>query len=148
MGPAGLNSGGGLDAAAVRELLDTLLNQKLAALPQMSQVASAGAGDVAKALALFDSSQCVQWDSMKNLAVLTLKPKMEVCLANGQLVGAVKQIDDSDPRHQIYMSISGQGSDRCYMGERCRWPLLQNNYYIYERYSDEAGGVALLRRAD
>jgi hypothetical protein len=147
MGPSGPSSSAGIDADALRQMVDTAVSQQLAALPKSADTAAPGSADINKALAIFENSQCVQWDSMKNLAVLTLKPKMEVCLANGQLIGSVGQID-VEGRHHIYMNISGQGSEGCYMGEKCRWALLQNRYYIYERYSEEAGGVALLRRVD
>lgn len=143
-GPASV-SGGGLDEVTIRQLVNSIVDQKVSSLPAARP--SAGNGDVTKALSVFDTSECVPWDSIKNLRVLTLKTDIEACLQDGTLMGRVTDIEESS-QHRIWMKIPGYGNDNCGLGEKCRWPMFQNRSYIYERYSDEDGGVALLRRVD
>jgi hypothetical protein len=145
MGPPGADAAPTTNDTGEREIramIEAVVAEKLAA--SQKTVNSPGATDVGASLSLFDTSSCIQWDKIKALPVLTLRPKVEICRQDGALVGKVTMIDSNT----VYMTLSGRNSDYCHLGQNCKWPLLGNLNYIFERLQDDdKGPVALLRRA-
>ena len=130
--------------ALLTQMITAIVDRRLAAMPGLGPTSATGAGSVADALRIFDTANCVPWDSIKGLEVITLKKKTTICASDGRLMGTVVAVDAV--RRVIQMTAPGIGTDSCYLNQKCRWPLLNNQYYTFERISDDVDPPLVLIR--
>lgn len=137
-GPAG--PAGTISDEALDERIQTALRRELAKLP------TSGSGTIQVSLGgsdVFESSECILLDQVRNLEILTLRKDLEFCENDGRLVARVASI-----RGDGYLAIStpGSGSSSCVLERKCTFGWLNGRDYIYERMGrDEKGIVSLFR---
>jgi hypothetical protein len=153
IGPRGLKGDVGsasasasVDIDELKVLVDQAVAEKLAAMPLSTNAASPGAAQISQSLKLFDTSTCIQIDTIRNLEVLTLRPGNEFCNNSGKLLFRVAEIETPRNNKRIMFSTPGKGSGSCDLEETCRLREVGGRVYIYERFAeDDQGPIALLR---
>ncbi|MDC9834357.1 hypothetical protein [Rhizobium binxianense] len=136
-GPAGQ-----IDVAQVRPMIDQLVTQKFASMPQNTPSAAAAVATVPD---IFNSSACIPIDSIRNLDVLTLRSGNEFCDRTTRLIFRVSRIRENDGR--IFFETPGKGSGYCSLEGKCTLNDIGKTYVYERRGHDEDGEIALLRIA-
>lgn len=135
-GPAGQ-----LDLSQVRPVIEQLVSQKLASIPQPSSTSAAQA--VASTADIFSSASCIPIDAIRNLDVWTLRPNNEFCDKTGRLLFRVSRIRESDGR--IFFANPGQGTGNCTFEQTCSFSEIGKTFVYERRGHDDDGEIALFR---
>ncbi|MGV1867952.1 MULTISPECIES: hypothetical protein [unclassified Rhizobium] len=148
-GPSG-NSSSTMSEAAIKDVVNTLVAQKLAAMPQVPSSSSGGSANASIASNPFDTTDCVPWESIKSMQVLTLKKNDTVCAADGRLMGTVVALAKAGFDGSFIQTTAPGDRDKasCRLNETCRLPMLNNQSYVFERAAlDAKPPVAMFRKA-
>lgn len=144
--PASSSPMASVDLAELQVLVDKSVEDRLAKLPGVAITSNVGDAGIANALKVFETSACIQADSVRKLDVLTLRPGNEFCNKSGKLLFRVSEIETSHPKKKIEFSTPGVGNGSCYLEQTCTFDEFGGRIYVYERFGeDDQGPIALLR---
>jgi len=110
-----------------------------------SGAADPNSGAIAAAIDAFKGDECIQFDAIKNLEVITVRDNQEMCAKSGKLLGRFFEFSES----KFYFKSPESGSMICDLESVCSFHALGEVKYVFERLGeDEVGKLALLRKVD
>jgi hypothetical protein len=130
-----------VDVSQFRPLVDQLVSQKFASMPQSAPAMTAQT--IAAVPDIFNSSSCIPIDTIRNLDVLTLRSGNEFCDKTGRLLFRVSKIGENDGL--VSFANPGNGNGYCSFEETCKFSDIGKTFVYERRGHDDNGEIALFR---